>query len=53
MIAESRFVSPDYFATMRIPLVGGERCGQQPVGSARDVVVNREHQGHHFARSTL
>ena len=27
-IAESRVVSPDYFATMRIPLIGGERCGR-------------------------
>jgi putative ABC transport system permease protein len=35
MIAESRVVSPDYFATMRIPVVGGERCGPG------EVVVNR------------
>ena len=28
MVAESRVVSPDYFATMQIPLVGGERCGR-------------------------
>jgi putative ABC transport system permease protein len=40
MIAESRVVSPDYFATMRIPLVGGERCGHQPLGGPSDVVVN-------------
>jgi putative ABC transport system permease protein len=41
IIAESRVVSPDYFATMGIPLIGGERCGDQARGGPGDVVVNR------------
>ena len=41
MVAEQRFVSSDYFATMEIPLVGGERCRQQPLTAAKDVMVNR------------
>jgi putative ABC transport system permease protein len=49
MIAESRVVSPDYFATMRIPLVGGERCGHQPLGGPRDVVVNRAFASRYLA----
>jgi putative ABC transport system permease protein len=47
--AESRVVSPDYFATMGIPVVGGERCGQPPLGHARDVVVNRTFASRHLA----
>jgi predicted permease len=40
LVAESRTVSPEYFATMRIPIVRGAPCARQPVGSARDVMVN-------------
>jgi hypothetical protein len=40
MIAEGRVVSQDYFATMQIPLMGGERCAHQPLGGTRDAVVN-------------
>jgi predicted permease len=49
MAAESRFVSPEYFATMRIPLLAGERCGRQPLGSALDVVVNRTFANRYLA----
>ena len=49
MIAESRVVSPDYFATMRIPLVGGERCDHQPLGGPRDVLVNRTFASRYLA----
>jgi putative ABC transport system permease protein len=41
MIAENRVVSADYFATMRIPQMGGERCGSQQLGGTMDVLVNR------------
>ena len=46
LVAEGRSVSPEYFATMRIPVVAGELCrrrGAAADGSfaARDVMVNR------------
>jgi putative ABC transport system permease protein len=40
MVAESRSVSPNYFATLQIPLRDGEQCSRQLPGAARDVVVN-------------
>ena len=49
MIAESRVVSPDYFATMGIPLIGGERCGDQARGGSSDVVVNRTFASRYLA----
>jgi putative ABC transport system permease protein len=49
IIAESRVVSPDYFATMGIPLIGGERCGDQARGGTGDVVVNRAFASRYLA----
>jgi putative ABC transport system permease protein len=40
-VAESRFVSPEYFATLQIPLLAGEPCRRQPLRAARDVMVNQ------------
>ena len=48
IIAESRVVSPDYFATMGIPLIGGEGCGDRARGSS-DVVVNRTFASRYLA----
>jgi len=39
IIAESRFVSPSYFSTMRIPLMAGEMCREQP--NLLHAMVNR------------
>jgi predicted permease len=39
ILAESRFVSPSYFATMRIPLLAGELCREEP--NSRSALVNR------------
>ncbi len=45
MVAESRFVSPGYFKTVQIPLLGGEPCRQRPDAwkptAELDVMVNR------------
>ena len=41
MIAEARSVSPDYFATMQIPLMDGDGCRRQVPRAACDVVVNQ------------
>ena len=46
--AESRFVSPDYFATLRIPLLDGRPCREVPLRTPREVMVNRA-----FARRFL
>src|SRR6185295_11452434 len=32
IVTDLRVVSPEYFATMRIPLLQGERCQRRPVG---------------------
>jgi len=46
IVADARSVSPEYFDTMRIPLLDGERCTQRAVGPRGalvewDAVVNR------------
>jgi len=41
LAAEHRFVSPEYFATMNISLMGGDLCGRQPVRAPKEAVVNR------------
>lgn len=40
IFADDRAVSPDYFATMKIPLLAGETCRERTDGLA-DVMVNR------------
>lgn len=39
--AESRVVSPEYFETLQIPMVAGDRCRRQPRGVASSAMVNR------------
>ena len=39
MVAESRVVSPEYFETLRIPLLEGTLCRRQPFGST-ELMVN-------------
>jgi len=43
IVAESRFVSPFYFATMRVPLLAGDACRRKVGGVDQqvDLVVNR------------
>ncbi|MDQ2773974.1 MAG: ABC transporter permease [Acidobacteriota bacterium] len=45
--AESRFVSPKYFSTMRIPLLSGTTCGDALTGG--QVIVNRSFANSVFA----
>lgn len=39
VMADTLAVSPDYFATMRIPLLAGQTCSERPSGT--DLMVNR------------
>ncbi len=41
ILAEGRAVSPEYFATMRIPLLAGQPCRRQAEGGAYEAMVNR------------
>ncbi len=49
LVAESRVVSAEYFATMKIPLVGGEICRRRPFGAPRQLLVNRAFQSRYLA----
>lgn len=49
IIAESRFVSPDYFATMQIPMLEGERCRTPTPGTDTGVVVNETFAARYLA----
>jgi putative ABC transport system permease protein len=52
--AESRFVSPGYFATLRIPLLEGEMCRKTLFGKGNiNVVVNRSFAETYFSRSSV
>ena len=46
VMADSRFVAPGYFATMRIPLLEGDLCREQAEGY--DLVVNRSFADRYF-----
>jgi hypothetical protein len=50
IVAESRFVSAGYFATMQIPLLSGEPCREEPSGI--DVLVNRSFANTYLAGSS-
>jgi putative ABC transport system permease protein len=50
ILAETRVVSPSYFATMRIPLLAGERCREDP--NTVNIVVNRSFANTYFPGAT-
>jgi putative ABC transport system permease protein len=50
ILAENRFVSPGYFATLRIPLLSGEMCREDP--NSLHIVVNRSFASTYLADST-
>ncbi|MGC1105812.1 MAG: ABC transporter permease [Candidatus Acidiferrales bacterium] len=50
IVADSRFVSPSYFATVQIPLLEGQPCRELPNGA--DVLVNRSFANTYFAQTT-
>jgi putative ABC transport system permease protein len=41
LVAESRAVSPEYFATMKMSLLEGEMCRRQPAGAPTLLIVNQ------------
>ncbi|HKV27626.1 MAG TPA: ABC transporter permease [Candidatus Acidoferrales bacterium] len=51
VIADSLAVSPDYFATMQIPLLEGETCRERTSGA--DVMVNRSFANTYFGQSPV
>jgi putative ABC transport system permease protein len=51
LVAENRFVSASYFATMRIPLLAGEVCRE--IDGPPSVVVNRAFADAYFPSATV
>jgi putative ABC transport system permease protein len=49
MLAEGRWVTPGYFATMRIPLLAGEMC--RDTGTSSTAMVNRSFANLYFGGS--
>jgi hypothetical protein len=56
IVTDLRVVSPEYFATMQIPLLQGERCERRsvgpsgaPSGQGFDLMVNRAFAAHHLS----
>lgn len=41
LVAQRRVVSPEYFETMKIPVIEGEICDRQPVNGQRLTVINK------------
>jgi putative ABC transport system permease protein len=50
MPAESRVVSPEYFATLQVPLLGGANCARGPLAAPRDLMVNRSFVNRYLSR---
>ena len=44
LVAQRRVVSPEYFETMKIPVIEGEMCDRQPVDGQRLMVINKRFQ---------
>jgi putative ABC transport system permease protein len=54
LIAETRAVAPEYFGTMRIPVVQGVPCRRQQQGATQNVMVNQAFVGRYLStRSTV
>jgi putative ABC transport system permease protein len=51
MIAESRYLTPGYFATLKIPLLAGELCREEL--NSTSVVVNRSFANTYFPGSSV
>jgi putative ABC transport system permease protein len=58
MVASSRAVSPEYFSTMQIPLIGGDLCrrlqtGIHRPGPAMDLMVNQSFANRYFSGRSI